>query len=127
MPDLTPSHIQTGRSGEQIARQHLEQRGYATVELNWRCAAGELDLVMKDGDILVFVEVKARISERAGFAEEAISPAKARRLLATGDWYVSEHPEFQQSFWRIDLVALTLSHDGAVRRLTHLENVITAG
>jgi Holliday junction resolvase-like predicted endonuclease len=75
----------------------------------------------------VFVEVTGRISERAGFGEEAISPAKARRLLATGDWYVSEHPEFQQSIWRIDLVALTLSHDGAVRRLTHLENVITAG
>jgi putative endonuclease len=122
---VTAPHLQIGRTGEQIAREYLEGKGLHTIELNWRCAAGELDLVMRDGDILVFVEVKTRVSAQAGAAEESVSVAKARRLLATGDWYVSEHPELDQLIWRIDLVALTMTRDGSVLRLTHIENAIT--
>jgi putative endonuclease len=125
VPYLSAPHLQLGRTGEQIAREYLERKGLRTIELNWRCAAGELDLVMSDGEILVFVEVKARVSAKAGMAEESISPAKARRLLAAGDWYVSEHPEVDQMIWRIDLVALTMRRDGSVARLTHIENAIT--
>jgi len=127
MSELTSSHLQTGRSGEAAARLHLERKGYQTIELNWRCAASELDLVMTDGEYLVFVEVKTRKSARAGDAEESISAAKARRLLAAGDWYVSEHPEYQQMIWRIDMVALTIGHDGSIQRITHVENAISTG
>lgn len=127
MYQLTSHHLETGRSGETIARGYLEQRGYETIEMNWRCAAGELDLVMTDGPYLVFVEVKARRSSRAGAAEEAITAAKARRLLAAGEWFVSEHPDYQGMVWRIDLVALTIAPDGSVLRRTHLENAISAG
>lgn len=124
---MTSPHLQTGRSGELAARTHLERKGYQTIELNWRCAASELDLVMTDGEYLVFVEVKTRKSSWAGYAEESISAAKSRRLLAAGDWYVSEHPEYQQMIWRIDLVALTMGQDGSIQRITHLENAISTG
>lgn len=127
MHGLTSPHLQTGRSGELVARAHLERHGYQTIEMNWRCAASELDLVMTDQDYLVFVEVKTRKSSQAGFAEESISVAKSRRLLAAGEWYVSEHPEYQQMIWRIDLVALTLGKDGSIQRITHVENAISAG
>ena len=110
-----------------MARAHLEQKGYQTVEMNWRCAASELDLVMTDNEYLVFVEVKTRKSSRAGIAEESISATKSRRLLAAGEWYVSEHPEYQPMIWRIDLVALTLGKDGSIQRVTHVENAISTG
>jgi putative endonuclease len=114
-----------GEFGEQLARRHLESRGYHYVERNWHCRAGEIDLVMRDGDELVFVEVKARRGERAGRAEEAISPAKARKLLAAGEWYVSDHPEFHDSLWRCDLVAITIQVSGPAR-IDHYVNAIVS-
>ncbi len=64
-----------GRQGEAHARRHLEAHGLTFVGANWRCAAGELDLVMRDAEEIVFVEVKTRFGERLGRAEEAVSEA----------------------------------------------------
>ncbi len=115
-----------GDAGERHARRYLEAKGYVFVTANWRCPAGELDLVMRDGDELVFVEVKTRRGEGAGRAEEAVSAAKGRRLLAAGEWFLSGAPELTELVWRVDLVAITLDRRGAVRRLTHLMNAIAA-
>jgi putative endonuclease len=116
-----------GLAGEQFARVHLEALGWILVAANWRCRAGEVDLVMRDGDELVFVEVKLRRGERAGTAEEAVTAAKARRLLATADSFLTEHPAFQDLIWRIDLLAITLDSRGAVSRTSHVPNAILAG
>ncbi|MFM9107619.1 MAG: YraN family protein [Chloroflexota bacterium] len=125
---MTPtSRALLGAGGEAHARAMLEARGYRFITANWRCPAGELDLVMADGRELVFVEVKTRRGEAAGRAEEAISPAKARKLLATGEWFVAAQPEWQQAVWRIDLLALTLGPDGSVIRATHVENAVVSG
>ena len=97
------------------------------VEANGRAASGEIDLVMRDRELLVMVEVKVRRGERAGAAEEAISHAKASRLLATGEWYVSAHPEFAEFPWRIDLVAITQDHAGRVVRSRHFEDAVVTG
>ena len=121
------SRSRLGASGEAHARALLEARGYRFVAANWRCAAGEIDLVMTDGAELALVEVKTRRGDAAGRAEEAISPAKARRLLAAGAWFVSEHPEWEDAIWRIDLLAITLGDDGSVVRATHVENAIVSG
>jgi putative endonuclease len=97
------------------------------VEANWRAASGEIDLVMLDGDFLVMVEVKVRRGERAGSAEEAISPSKGRRLLATGEWYVAEHPAFAEIPWRIDLVAITIDRVGRVLRHSRIRDAVVSG
>lgn len=115
-----------GAAGERHARAMLEGRGYRFVEANWRCAAGEMDLVMADGDELVFVEVKTRRGEGSGRAEDAVSPAKAARLLAAGEWYVSDHAEWQDAIWRIDLVAITLGPGGSLLRVSHVENAVAS-
>jgi putative endonuclease len=115
-----------GAFGEDLARRHLEAFGYAHVASNWHCRAGELDLVMLDGDTLVFVEVKARRGERAGRAEEAISPAKARKLLAAGEWFVADHPAYQECIWRCDLVAITIRPEGPAD-IVHYVNAIVDG
>ena len=116
-----------GDAGERHARRYLEAKGYAFVAANWRCPAGELDLVMRDGDELVFVEVKTRRGEGAGRAEEAVSPAKGRRLLAAAEWFLAGSPELSELVWRVDLIAITLDPAGAVRRLTHLVNAVAGG
>lgn len=113
-----------GRSGEAHARAWLEGRGYVTVDANWRCPAGELDLVMLDSDELVFVEVKTRTGERFGRAAEAVTPAKQRKLLATASWFASEHPEHEDRIWRIDIVAVTIHPHTGVAQIDHIENAV---
>ena len=116
-----------GSAGEALARRHLETQGLEWVSSNWRCSAGEIDLVMRDGAELVFVEVKLRRGEMAGRAEDSISAAKGKKLLAAGDWYVEAHPEVGDPIWRIDLVAITLDRAGRVERVTHVANAVVDG
>lgn len=116
-----------GDAGERHARRYLESRGYRFLAANWRCPAGELDLVMRDGAEVVAVEVKTRRGETAGRAEDAIAPAQGRRLLATAEWFVADRPELVDAIWRIDHGAITLDRGGAVARLSHVVNAVTSG
>ncbi len=116
-----------GAAGEQFARRHLEQRGYRFVAANWRRPYGELDLIMRDGDVLVFVEVKTRRGERIVPAEESLTPAQSRRLLLGAQSFLAEREDLVGLFWRIDLVAVTLTPAGAVSRLTHIVDAVRSG
>jgi putative endonuclease len=117
---------QLGAAGEHLARKRLETLGYVAVASNWRCPSGELDLVMRDGDIVVFVEVKTRHGEAFGAAEDALSAAQTKRLLHSAQLFLSEHADLEDLFWRVDLVAITLSASGQVTRFNHLVNAIRA-
>lgn len=124
---MTPTaRSRLGAAGEGHARRYLEARGYRFVAANWRCAAGEVDLVMLDSqaDEVVFVEVKTRRGEAMGRADESVTSAKARRVLATATAFLAEHAELQGRVWRVDLVALTLGGGGAVREVAHHINAI---
>lgn len=105
----------------------LEQRGWRVLDRNWRGSAGELDVVALDGEVLVGVEVKLRRGEALGAAEEAVTPAKAARLLQTVSEYLLLHSEHSDRVWRVDLVAITLDARGSVRRVAHFENAVVAG
>lgn len=120
-------HRQLGRQGEAHARRFLEARGLIFRDANWRCAAGELDLVMLDGEDVVFVEVKTRFGERFGPAEETVSKAQMRRLLAAADWYIADHDGLHDRIWRVDVVGITLGPRGEVVRIAHSPNAIVAG
>ena len=116
-----------GAAGEQLARRHLERKGYRFVAANWRRRYGELDLIMRDGDVLVFVEVKTRRGERVVTAEESLTPAQARRLLLAAQTFLAERADLEGLFWRIDLVAVTLAPTGSVSRLTHIVDAVHSG
>jgi putative endonuclease len=105
----------------------LDAQGMRWIASNWRCPTGELDLVMQQGDIIVMVEVKVRHGEARGSAEEAISAAKARKLLETASWFIADHYPDAEPAWRIDLVAITLDGTGKVVRRTHIESAIETG
>jgi putative endonuclease len=71
---------QIGAAGERLVAHWYERGGFEVIERNWRCAAGEIDLVCRRGPLLVVCEVKTRRSDRFGSAAEAVTPVKQRRL-----------------------------------------------
>lgn len=77
-----------GAAAEALARAHLERAGLRLVERNYRCPRGEIDLVMADGESLVFVEVRYRSSPRFGSAAESVDARKRARLIAAAGHYL---------------------------------------
>lgn len=112
-----------GRRGEELAAQHLSAKGYQIVAHNWRCEQGELDLVARDGEWLIFVEVRARRGQALGTPEESITPAKQARLALLAEAYISEHD--WGGPWRIDVIAVEMDKRGRLLRLDHYENAVT--
>lgn len=124
---MTDDRKRIGTAAERAVQAHLESLGYVHRASNWRSDHGELDLVMMDGDELVFVEVKARRTDFAGRAEEGVSKKQARILLRTGEMYSVSHPDVAGKIWRIDLVGVTLAPDGGILDLVHYQNAIVVG
>jgi len=80
-----------GKSGEDLACRELERRGYAIVARRFRVRSGELDIVARDGAVMVFVEVKTRAGRRFGTAAEAVTVAKQRRIALLAPEYLLRH------------------------------------
>ena len=118
---LMPGHLRRGRLGEDAAREFLVAKGMAVLSRNWRGRRGELDLVCRHGDTLVFVEVKTR--DRAGMAApfEALTPEKRRRLVRAAEEYLSANKAWD-SPCRFDLVSVTMGGDGRGPEVEHIEN-----
>jgi putative endonuclease len=108
---VSSDRIDLGRTGEDLACQELQRRGYAIVARRYRCPAGELDIVARDGQTLVFVEVKTRRGSRFGRAVEAVTAAKQRKISALAVQYLARHNAFGRSC-RFDVVAITVGADG---------------
>jgi len=85
---LPPDRVLLGKSGESYACRELERRGYAILARRFRTRSGELDIIARDGETLVFIEVKARRSARCGTPVEAVTWFKQRRLLRMAAEYV---------------------------------------
>jgi putative endonuclease len=119
---MSSPRIRLGDAGERMAERVLTDRGWKILARKWRGSAGEVDLIADNDDLLVFVEVKTRRGESHGRAEEAVSRTKCGRLLQLGEEFVQTHPEHEERFWRVDLVAITLDRNGAITRTTHIED-----
>jgi len=113
----------TGILGEKLARDFLKKRGYRILETNYRCSHGEIDIVARRKDYLVFVEVRTRTSLDFGSPEESITPVKQERLKATA-WCYQQERGGLPPLWRIDVVAVVLDQQGKVLRIGHLENAV---
>ena len=100
-----------GRRGEQVAAEWLQERGYTLIDRNWRCPAGELDLILRDGSTMVFAEVKTRSSLEFGHPFEAITSRKAARLRRLAAAWCREREPGSPDV-RIDAVAVTDAWSG---------------
>lgn len=101
-----------GRFGEDLAARHLVDTGAVILDRNWRCRAGELDIVARDGDALVICEVKTRSSDRYGTPLEAITNRKLRNLRSLALAWITEHAVNAGTI-RLDVIGITTSGPGA--------------
>jgi putative endonuclease len=92
-----------GQLWEQRAMQHLVAHGLKLVETNYHCKSGEIDLILRDGEALVFVEVRQRASSRHGGAAASITAAKSRRIVCAAQTYLQRFARLPAC--RIDVVA----------------------
>jgi putative endonuclease len=97
-----------GAHGETIAVGWLEEHGYTVIDRNWRCARGEVDIVARCAQDIVFFEVKTRAGATAGHPLEAITRTKLRRLRRLVPAWFSAHPEQTANGIRIDAIAVHL-------------------
>ena len=97
-----------GRSWEQAAQAYLQGHGLLPVEANFRCKLGEIDLIMRDGDSLVFVEVRQRAAGSQVSAAASISPAKIRRLIRAAQVYLQGFTRLPPC--RFDVIAIDGGH-----------------
>lgn len=80
-----------GKTAELLAAAYLQRQGLQLLECNYRCRCGEIDLIMRDGSELVFVEVRLRSSAVFGGAGASITPAKQQKLARTAEHYLQQH------------------------------------
>ena len=115
-----PIHLQRGRIGEEAAQRYLRRSGLKFLLANYRTRRGEIDLIFRDRDCLVFVEVKTRSNEEWTRPAAAVNAEKRRRLSRTAFDYLRELKKPRLKF-RFDVVEVLLE-DGRVREIRHLPN-----
>jgi putative endonuclease len=94
-----------GEIGEEMARKYLERKGYRFIMSNFHSRNGEIDLIMWDGEELVFIEVKLRLNTAWGRGEEGVNYYKAKKLSKTAMDYIIKNTE-SDPFWRIDIISI---------------------
>ena len=105
---MTKERLILGKFGEDFARNRLKDLGYRVLETNYRCALGEIDLIARDGDTLVFVEIKTRRNQPSSSAKEAVNKRKQVQLSKAALVYM-KHKHLWGSKARFDVVAIGVS------------------
>ena len=109
-----------GKWGEDVVAMYLAERGYEIITRNARTPYGEIDIVAKQDDITVFVEVKARTSLKMGLPEESVNLRKQAHMFACAEHYAAENAI---DHWQIDVIAVE-GKVGLKPKITHFENAI---
>lgn len=109
-----------GNRGEDIAADYLSNKGFQIIERNYRYGHGEIDIVAKDGDVLVFVEVKTRKNLEFGPPELAVTKSKQRQVRKISEAYLVEK-NINDTDCRIDVVAILIQRN-IPPKINHIEN-----
>ena len=115
-----PEHLRRGELGEQAAKRHLQKAGLKFLYANFMGDQGEIDLIFREGDVLVFVELKTRSSETWARPASAVNPEKQRKIFATARDYLRLLDNRQIPI-RYDIVEVLLE-DGQVGEIRHQPN-----
>jgi putative endonuclease len=107
---------EVGNKGERLARDFLKKKGYRIVETNFHCREGEIDIIAKKKDYLVFIEVRTKTGADFGSPEESVTSAKKEKLVTSALSYIDTHRNLPTS-WRIDFVPVELDEKGKANRI----------
>lgn len=108
-----------GDSGEGLACSYLRKRGYRVIDRNYRCRLGEIDIIARRGDTLIFCEVKTRLNREFGEPFEAVTLGKQNRLRRLAQFYLVSHPNDASNF-RFDVLSILLADEKP--KILHIEN-----
>lgn len=111
-----------GQVAEELAKDYLTSQNMRWVESNYRCRLGEIDLIMRDGDYLVFVEVRQRTSSAFGGASTSITKSKQQKILRTASLYLQTKKLHDKQACRCDVVSI----DGTPPQITWIKNAFGA-
>ncbi|MEX2660971.1 MAG: YraN family protein [Vicinamibacterales bacterium] len=117
---MTEARQSLGKLGENLAASELESRGYAIVARRYRTEHGEIDIIARDGETLVFVEVRRKSSDECGTAAESVTPAKQRRVIRMAVEYLWLHGLYDRCAVRFDVVAIDDLPDGTPQIAVHV-------
>jgi putative endonuclease len=109
-----------GKWGEDAVAAYLTERGYEIIARNARTPYGEIDIIAKQADVIIFIEVKTRTSNKMGLPEESVNLRKQAHMLACAEHYAVEN---EIDHWQIDVISVE-GKVGLVPRITHFENAI---
>ena len=109
-----------GQWGEETAAAYLSQRGYEIIVRNARTPYGEIDIIAKQGDITIFIEVKTLRLSKSFFPEHNVTARKRQHMLACAEHYAAESAI---DHWQIDVIAME-GKQGLEPKITHFENAI---
>lgn len=112
---------QIGYAAENQARQFLSQQGLTWITSNYRCRWGEIDLIMKDKDTIVFIEVRSRVSNEYGGAVESITMQKKKKIIKTASHYLVAKNLWDKCFTRFDVISL----QGELNAMEWIKNAFT--
>lgn len=112
-----------GNIGEEQAASFLQKKGYVICERNYRVRGGELDIIAKIGNELVFIEVKARSSQRFGYPEEGVHFFKMKRIVKAIRAYLSNKRIPESMYLRFDVIAVEKNGATDNYHIHHIENI----
>lgn len=121
---MSPSRRITGARAERIAEDFLRKKGYEILDRNYRSQAGEIDIIARYHDCLIFVEVRSKKDSAFGMPEESISSVKKERLISLADAYI-QSCNIEPNSWRIDVIAMEFAHNNRITRINHIINAIS--
>lgn len=107
-----------GRIFEDIAEKYLKEKGFEILYRNYRTRQGEIDIIAKKDNLIVFVEVRGKTSDNFGLSEESITLPKAKKILETAKHFIYQNNLFDYDY-RFDLIAINNN------QVNHIENIIT--
>ncbi|HEX2932858.1 MAG TPA: YraN family protein [Candidatus Binatia bacterium] len=116
---LNNAKQELGKEGERVAEQYLKKKGYKLIERNYRCAGGELDLIVLDRRVVVFVEVKTRTGQGFGSPIEAVEFHKQRKMIQAAQYFLTDKKLHQRDA-RFDVIGV--SWPGREPVVEHIEN-----
>lgn len=112
---------QLGARGEEAAVRYLVSRGYRIIERNWRCKLGEVDVLAMDGELLVVVEVRTKMSERFGTGAESVDARKQHKLRQLALTYMRMHNLSSETRLRFDVVSIRVTPKGSYE-IDHIDH-----
>jgi len=116
-------NLTTGKIGEKIASKELIKRGYQIIGQNYRTRFGEIDIIAKDCEIWVFVEVKARKGTGFGLPQEAVNFRKQNKIIRSAIQYIQQN-RLGEISWRVDVVSILLDRVGNVKKFDLIKNAV---